>query len=166
MSKGNGGAARPNKYPGACDRCGGRVPTGEGLLMLKRKGKWPVRHVTCNHEGARQVGPPIMSTGHNVAQVAVTSPACGLTGVQLHPGEGRLEGRNLSRRIAAQDSRRRAEDGRVQVEMTDPLGGGSDYPDEVDFLDAAADLDARRREALADEEQHQLSLSSQFVAGL
>ena len=93
MSKGNGGAARTNKYPGACDRCGGRVPTGEGLLMLKRKGKWPVRHVECNHEGAVPV-----------AQVAVTSPACGLTGVKLDPGEGRLEGRNLSRRIAAREA--------------------------------------------------------------
>ena len=102
MSKSNGGAARTNKYPGACDRCGGRVPTGEGLLMLKRKGKWPVRHVECNHEGARQAGPPMMSTGHSVA--ALTSPACGLTGIPLDGAVGPLEGRNLSRRIAAREA--------------------------------------------------------------
>ena len=92
MSKSNG-SMRPNKFRGACDRCHGQVGAGEGLLAGKVRGSWKVRHVECNHEGAVPV-----------AQVAVTSPACGLTGVKLDPGEGRLEGRNLSRRIAAREA--------------------------------------------------------------
>ena len=96
MSKGNGGVMKPNKFRGACDRCHGQVGAGEGLLAGKVRGAWKVRHVECNHEGAVMVA--------SVAQVAVTSPACGLTGVEIHPGEGRLEGRNLSRRIAAREA--------------------------------------------------------------
>ena len=57
MSKGNGKSMRPNKYRGACDRCKGQVGAGEGLLAGKVRGSWRVRHVECNHEGARQVGP-------------------------------------------------------------------------------------------------------------
>ena len=103
MSKRNG-SMKPNKYGGPCDRCKGRVESGEGLLAGKVRGVWRVRHVQCNHEGARQVGPPMMSTGHSVA--ALAGPACGLTGVPLDPGVGSLEGRNLDRRIrAAQEVR-------------------------------------------------------------
>lgn len=99
----NAKGSRPNKYRAQCDRCADYVPATAGILVGRRKGRWMARHIECNSEGTRQVGPPIMSTGHNVG------PACGLTGVQLDPAVGDLEGRNLDKRIRELDRQREAD---------------------------------------------------------